>query len=172
MPDDALVTVTLHLARIGKPTRTFNDILIEDDGRRLKTYNSLPAERSKALTKAFQEGKLLQARQRIYSLAKFMFYAEHFSIMQLIGRTGEVVGVYTDITTPLRRVGQEYHLTDLCLDLWLTPDGKVSVLDEDEFEQAVEQGLIDSRLARTARLTLERLLGEAEAGIFPSRYTG
>lgn len=172
MPDDASPTITLHFARIGKPTRTSNEVLIEDDGKRLRTRVALSPERRRSLSNAFQEAKLLTTEQRIYSLAKFMFYTEYFSILQLEDCRGGILGVYTDIATPLRREGEVYHLTDLCLDLWWTPDGKVAVLDEDEFDQAVQDGLIEAVVAQIARLTLERLLGEAEAGFFPGQYTG
>ncbi len=43
--------------------------------------------------------------------------------MQLVGIDGVTLGYYVDITTPLRNRGAEYTLTDLFLDLWVTPDG-------------------------------------------------
>jgi predicted RNA-binding protein associated with RNAse of E/G family len=171
MPAEDLPRITLHFTRIGKPPRVFQDGLLEDNGVRLKTFSPLPPEVSQALSTSFQEEKLLKSGQWITGVAKFIFFKEYFSIMQFLDHAGQVLGVYTDIATPLQRTPDGYHLTDLCLDLWLTPEGRVSILDEEEFEQACRDGLIAPRLARTARLTLERLLGEIDAGIFPGNYT-
>ena len=171
MPSNHRPKITIHFARIGKPTRIFTDDFLEDDGFRLKTFTSLPAEISQRLSRDFQQAGLIKPNQQINTIAKFMFYQEYFSIMQFKNKSGEILGIYTDIATPLRRVGANYHLTDLFLDLWLTPLGKPFILDEDEFEQAVHDGLLEHSLAQTARLTLERLLGEAGAGFFPKKYT-
>jgi len=166
-----LPEVTIHFARTGKPTRVFKDGLVDDNGIRLRTFSSLGGDIRSLLSGEFQAAGLLQPGQQIAGVEKFLFYTEHFSIMQFLDRSSQVLGVYTDIATPLRRVEQEYRLVDLCLDIWQAPESRISVLDEDEFEQACKKGLIEPRLARTARLTLERLLAEAQAGIFPGSYT-
>ena len=171
VPTEPQTTITIHFARIGKPTRIFNDGFIEDNGNRLKTFSKLPAEIGEYLSGEFQAAGLLNPGKQISGVEKFMFYEEHFSIMRFVDDDRQVLGVYTDIATPLRRMGEQYHLTDLCLDLWLAPDERISILDEDEFEQACEDGLIEPGLAQTARLCLQRLVAEAETGIFPGRYT-
>ncbi len=162
--------VEIHFARIGKPTRIFTDRLIEDDGVRLKTHAIIPAEHAHELSIKFQQQGLLGSKSFIFSVAKHLFYREYFGIMQFKNASGGVLGVYTDIATPLRKVGGQFHLTDLCLDIWISEDRKVSVLDRNEFEEACKEGLILPDLANTALLTLERLLAEEKIGTFPEKY--
>ncbi len=56
---------------------------------------------------------------------------------------------------------------DLCLDLWVGPDGSFQVLDRDEFDEAVDQGWIDSATAHHARETLDRLTAAVREGRWP-----
>jgi predicted RNA-binding protein associated with RNAse of E/G family len=58
-------------------------------------------------------------------------------------------------------------ITDLCLDLWITPDGKYVVLDEDELERALMKHVISSPLARRARRELQFLIHLTKSGRFP-----
>jgi hypothetical protein len=144
---------------------TFNDILIEDDGRR-KDIQFYPLN-----AKPFQKPsrRELTSQAANFHLAKFMFYAEHFSIMQLIGRTGEVVG-FTRIS--LHRCSG-----------WagVSPDRPVPGPMADaggKYLSWTKMNLAGSRAGlidppgENSLPDPERLLGEAEAGIFPSRYIG
>jgi predicted RNA-binding protein associated with RNAse of E/G family len=83
---------------------------------------------------------------------------------------GELAGYYSDIVTPLRKVGAEYFLTDLFLDFWLAPGQPPRALDLDEFEAGVAQGLMAEDDVVHARETFARLQNEIQAGIFPNRY--
>ena len=49
----------------------------------------------------------------------------------------------------------------------MTPSGTAKLLDEDEFEEAVSQGLIDHPTANRAREEASRLLDEAKRGVWP-----
>ena len=51
--------------------------------------------------------------------------------------------------------------TDLFLDFFMFPDGTWTVQDEDEFQQAKEDGLMDDGVARRARETLDEIIGKA-----------
>jgi len=80
---------------------------------------------------------------------------------------GTFVGFYANVLTPPVIEGPEWHTTDLFLDVWMTPDGKVSLLDEDEFEQAVGRELIDPDTAASARDEAARMLELAGRGEWP-----
>jgi predicted RNA-binding protein associated with RNAse of E/G family len=81
------------------------------------------------------------------------------------------VGYYTDIATPLRRVGVgEYATTDLFLDFWPAPGRPAMELDLDEFEEALRAGQLTPELADGARASFERVRREIALGIFPYRY--
>ena len=58
-------------------------------------------------------------------------------------------------------------LVDLFLDLWITPEGDVTVLDEDEFEEARRQGYLSSDQVRHARAVLDELVLQTRSGKFP-----
>ena len=49
-------------------------------------------------------------------------------------------GYYCDICTPIKRISAGYELTDFFFDIWIFPDGRYLVLDEEEFARAVKQG--------------------------------
>ena len=61
-------------------------------------------------------------------------------------------------------------MTDLYLDIWLFPDGRLLELDWDEFEEAIEHQVITPVQADLAREAMKRLVDEVKEGIYPNRY--
>jgi predicted RNA-binding protein associated with RNAse of E/G family len=85
---------------------------------------------------------------------------------------GEFTGFYANVLTPVERLGIEegaevWRTTDLFLDVVLTPDGRVHVLDRDELEEALHRGWIDSDRARAAEREADRLVRAALNGEWP-----
>lgn len=78
-------------------------------------------------------------------------------------------GYYCDIITPMRRAENHYEITDLFLDLWVTPEGAYQIQDNDEFEEAIANDWIHPDLASKARKALQNLIAEVESGVFPPR---
>jgi predicted RNA-binding protein associated with RNAse of E/G family len=82
-----------------------------------------------------------------------------------------VTGYYCDIIRPVARLlsnaTKTSIITDLFLDLWITPDGRYVVLDEDELERAHAKHIISSSLARRARRELQFLIQLTKLGQFP-----
>lgn len=78
-----------------------------------------------------------------------------------------LIGYYCDIIRPLRRTADALEIDDLFLDLWVSPDGRWLVLDEDEFAEAIGQGWLEPSTAARARRELEELIAEVESGHFP-----
>jgi len=58
-------------------------------------------------------------------------------------------------------------LTDLFLDIWITPAGGVYVLDEDELENAIQQGFISKSLAARAQSQVQLLVRRIKRHNFP-----
>lgn len=86
-------------------------------------------------------------------------------------------GYYVDVLEPVRWAGDDEAslepLTDLFLDLWITPGGRWHVLDEPEFEEAETKGWIDAGQAQHGRATLAALQSELEIGrLLPSEVRG
>ena len=168
--DDGLKQVTIHLARLGKSERAYREGLVEDNGIRVKTFSIVPELIAIHLSEKFQKYGWLAPGQRIHSVVKYLFYKEFFSIVQYQDQNKHVLGYYCDIVSPLQKHGDDYFLTDLILDLWVSPDLQVIELDRDEFETALAKGLIPAKLEKDALNTLSRLKSETERGIFPSSY--
>jgi hypothetical protein len=160
----------IHIERIGKPPRFFNETRSIDDGTRLDTETLLDPEVSMALSQGFRADGKLSEGQVIGVIRKHHFYHEWFGIMEMCDPQGHLLGSYCDVLTPLRRVGNTYYLTDLLLDLWIWPDGRCLELDWDEFHAAEKSGLLAPVLARQAETTLKRMVKETRAGRFPREY--
>lgn len=162
--------VEIHLSRLTKPPRVYHEGLVADDGMRVRTFSVVPHEISLPLSLHFQQQGFLAAAQRIASVSKWLFYHEFFTIVEFFNAEQTLLGYYCDIATPLQKIGNEYHLTDLILDLWLTPDLRTHELDHDEFSEAVEHGLVDEEYRQVALSTMDRLRDEIRQGIFPAAY--
>ena len=77
-------------------------------------------------------------------------------------------GYYADINTPSEERPDGYWTKDLFLDLWIAPDrSSITVLDEDEFTEAVVKGWITEEEAGRARAELRRLIKLFNQGQFP-----
>jgi predicted RNA-binding protein associated with RNAse of E/G family len=162
--------ITIHLSRIGKPERSYQEGLVEDDGIRLKTFSLVPRSVGLHLSEKFCQLGWLLPDQCIQSVSKYHFYNKFFSIIAYQDREGRVLGYYCDLVTPLQRKGDEYFLIDLVLDLRVFPDGRVIELDRDEFEEAGAHALFPPGFERETQATLRRLKSEIEQGIFPRYY--
>ena len=88
-------------------------------------------------------------------------------------RDGTFTGYYGNILTPVEWTppsGGEphvWHTTDLFLDVFVSPTGRVALLDQDELEAALREGHIAAELAASARAEADRLLALAGAGGWP-----
>ena len=82
---------------------------------------------------------------------------------------GTFTGYYANILTPPRIQGRVWYTTDLFLDVWLPVGGPVTLLDEDELDEALQKAHIDDETARQARDEADRLLGLASANEWPPR---
>ena len=81
---------------------------------------------------------------------------------------GRFTGVYANVLTPVElRPGNEWHTTDLFLDVWIPVGGEPTVLDRDELDEAVERGWIDEPTADRAVEEAETLLAWARQGTWP-----
>jgi len=80
---------------------------------------------------------------------------------------GTFTGVYANILTPVEMGEGRWDTTDLFLDVWKGVAGEVRLLDEDEFDEAVNAGWMDEEMERLARAEAERLTAAARAGTWP-----
>ena len=163
--------VNIYYRRLSaRGTTIYREGLVTDNGQRLTTHTIVPEEFRLGLSQAFWKGNLLPRGYLLGSVRKRYFYGEHFDILAYYNTAGELAGYYSDIATPLRKLGDDYYLDDLFLDYWLAPGQPPMALDEDEFDDAIQHGLLTAEQIGNARSTFARLGQEIAAGIFPQRY--
>jgi predicted RNA-binding protein associated with RNAse of E/G family len=83
---------------------------------------------------------------------------------------GQFTGIYANILTPpVIHENGVWETTDLFLDLWLDPEGRLTVLDEDQLEEAVVKGWVSDSDARRAKREVERIERAFQTGDWPPR---
>lgn len=99
----------------------------------------------------------------------FFWAGRHYNLYRITGPDGAVIVYRFDVVDAVRITATHVSYTDLLLDLWVTPDGRLHVEDEEEVRAAEAAGLLSARrrqiIARTrAWLTRAhpRIIAEAE----------
>jgi predicted RNA-binding protein associated with RNAse of E/G family len=91
-----------------------------------------------------------------------------FSVGKIRDLDGKHTGYYCDIITPPRLLGDsDVEITDLFLDLWVAPDMRYKVLDEEELDDALQKGWIPEQTCKKARTELQKLVTLVKNGNFP-----
>ena len=104
-----------------------------------------------------------------YLIVYFELMRKWFSVGKIRDSSGKHTGYYCDIISPPRLLEDGgVEITDLFLDLWVAPDLRYKVLDEEELEDALEKGWITEQLYEKARIELEKLITSVRQGNFPS----
>ena len=99
---------------------------------------------------------------------EWYYFDRWYNVFQVYSAAGVLKGWYCNVTAPANVHGTELTFVDLALDLWVWPDNRHLVLDEDEFDELVKtQYSREDALA--ARSALTELIERAEAGTLPSR---
>ena len=83
---------------------------------------------------------------------------------------GTFTGYYANLLTPVRMHGERWETTDLCLDVWCGVDGRVEVLDLDDFEEARSRGWIEAETAKRVLAHAGLLANAAHRGEWPPEH--
>ncbi len=97
----------------------------------------------------------------------FVFANRWYDIGKIYDLDNKLTGYYCDIIMPMNRTKTHFEITDLFLDLWVSPDGRYQLHDEDEFENAILHNWIRGDVAEKARNMLQNLISEIESCVFP-----
>jgi predicted RNA-binding protein associated with RNAse of E/G family len=101
----------------------------------------------------------------------FIFRGRWYDVGKFYDRRCRFTGYYCDIIRPVSRLlsnaTKTSIITDLFLDLWITPERHYLVLDEDEFQRALGTHVISNSLAKRARKELRLLIQLTKSGRFP-----
>ena len=110
-----------------------------------------------------------------FAVVWFVFTNLWYSVAKVYNLNNEWTGYYCDIMKPVKRhidaTGKLdcFEITDLFLDLWVNPDNTYEIQDEDEFEEAIREEVIDAELEKKARNVMKTLIAEVEAGHLEQR---
>lgn len=165
-----MAEIHLEYIRPGKGTSFYVDELISIDSARVKTQTRLPPHAAAALTQNLVAAGLIAPHRYAVAIAKTFFFHECFDLLEFYDDSGNLLGYYSDIGSPLAKTEDGYIMTDWFLDIWVSADGRLVELDVDEFEEAISQNLLSSMEIDQARSTFARLIEEAKTGKYPHAY--
>lgn len=105
-----------------------------------------------------------------FAVVWFVFTNLWYGVAKVYNLENAWTGYYCDIMKPVKRdmaVARKpnyFEITDLFLDLWINPDGTYEIQDEDEFADAVQEGIINTELEAETLSALKSLITEVESG--------
>jgi protein associated with RNAse G/E len=99
---------------------------------------------------------------------EYYYFDRWYNVFQVYSENGDLKGWYCNITAPARVDDGQLTFVDLALDLWVWPDSRYLVLDEDELDDLIAAGCRPDDV-RAARAALAELIERAEAGALPGR---
>jgi len=148
--------VSIHYDRPHRGVHVFQQSLIHDGGDHLVTF--VPATDLSHPVVAGNRIVLESGSPVVW----FTYPGRWYDIGRFHLADGTFTGLYANILTPVRVEGHDWYTTDLFLDVFVAPEGGVTVLDEEELAEAEVAGWVDGRVAAEARrqaATLERIAG-------------
>ena len=99
---------------------------------------------------------------------EWYYFGRWYNIFQIYGRDGQLKGWYCNVGMPPELVDGELRYVDLALDVFVHPDGRYLVLDEDEFAE-LKRTALDPEHAALAEQGLAALLAVVTSAERPSR---
>lgn len=138
----------------------YDQELVYDDGKLI--VSCAPFRPSASL-----RAQVPQLADQEYRAIWSVMLGEWHDLGKVYDLAGELVGYYCDIIRPAKRTAEGLEIDDLFLDLWVFPDGRYLVLDEEEFLEASNRGWLDDLTASRAKEELARLIAEVRIGHFP-----
>ncbi len=161
-------TVTLTYKRPPDRVNHFQQELLYVDDDVIVT-----SQRVKPSSPIIQNGKTVLGQD--FPVVWFVFTGLWYDVGKVYNLNSEWTGYYCDVLKPVKRsMNVEgkldcFEITDLFLDLWINPDGTYEIQDEDEFEDAVQNGAIDTELKQKSWDVLKALIAEVESGHLEQR---
>jgi len=153
--------VSIRYTRPPGRVQIFNQALLHDGGDYLVTF--VPATDLSAPVTADEETILEPGSPVVW----FTYPDRWYDIGSFHLADGTFTGFYANILTPVRFEGDLWHTTDLFIDVFSSPDGRIKLLDEEELTEAEEARWIDRATATQARAQAALILAAAQAGSWP-----
>jgi predicted RNA-binding protein associated with RNAse of E/G family len=80
---------------------------------------------------------------------------------------GRLIGTQVDVCAPPTCDDAGCRAVDLLLDIWIAPDGRVTIYNEASFERAAAEGQLSAEQAAYAERRVRGLTGAIARGRFP-----
>jgi predicted RNA-binding protein associated with RNAse of E/G family len=98
---------------------------------------------------------------------RFWLWRDDQIVEKYFDAQGQLLGTQVDLCMPMVVGEREWTTSDLLLDIWIAPDGRVTVRNEAAFEAAVADGLLSVEEARWAEEHVRRLTAAIAQHRFP-----
>ncbi|MEM3396985.1 MAG: DUF402 domain-containing protein [Thermoplasmata archaeon] len=152
--------VELVAIRPGKPTEIWhNEKIYEDEDVVVSLFDFSNLKKEFVV-----DGKVVIDRSCRAFCADFI--GKPYEILVVLDKENALRGYYVNINRKIERQENKIFVHDLFLDIWVFPDMKWQVLDEEEFEAAREKGLLPEEDVELARQTLKEFLEKIDSGEF------
>lgn len=156
--------VTIRYRRLPDREQIFEQLLVEDAGEYVVTLlESAPLARPVVV-----DGRVVLEPGA--PVVWFTYPGLRHDIGRFHLADGTPTGIYANVLTPVRMEGLEWETTDLCLDVWAGVDGRVEILDREEFDEARNRGWIDEPTATAALEEATALARAAREGRWPPAH--
>lgn len=98
---------------------------------------------------------------------RFWLWRDDQVVERYFDAQGQALGTQVDLCMPLQIGEREWTARDLLLDIWISPEGRVTVSNEAAFEAAVSSGQLTEEEASWAEEHVRRLTGAIAQRRFP-----
>lgn len=102
---------------------------------------------------------------------EFYYAGRWFNVFQVFGADGALKGWYCNVCKPAEFQDHQIDFVDMVLDVFVYPDGKLLVLDEDDFAEN-EAGLYSPEDAREAKSAVDQLVAMVKRREDPFEQAG
>jgi predicted RNA-binding protein associated with RNAse of E/G family len=156
--------IEIHYRRLPAREQCFRQAVLEDAGDRVVTF----------LARAELPKPVVVSGAVVLEPGSPVVWTTYRGLWHDVGRfhlaDGTFTGTYANVLTPVAMDGARWRTTDLCVDVWMGADGGISVLDEDELDEALRRGWLSPETAGRARREAERLVDAARQGAWPPAH--
>jgi len=102
-----------------------------------------------------------------YVWFRFWVLAHNQVLERYYSEQGQLIGTQIDVCMPPTGDERGWRAKDLLLDIWVTPDDRVTLSGETAFDQAVQQGQLSHQEVEYAEEHVRRLTAGIAQGRFP-----
>jgi len=102
-----------------------------------------------------------------YVWFRFWVLSHNQVLERCYGAQGQLIGTQIDVCMPPTGDERGWRAKDLHLDIWVTPDGRVTLSGETTFDQAAQQGHLSHQEVEYAEDHVRRLTLGIAQGRFP-----